>query len=188
MKDFSILKYFKVTLRPPRAPSIKEVLWQPPPIDWMKCNTDGAYNTVKASCGGVFSNRQSEFVFAFAENLDFHSSFVAELCGVMKAIEIANIHNWLNLWIETDSNLAVLAFKSNSLVPWMVKNRWKNCKLLARRMNLIITHIGNAAADSLANLGLNTDNVLFFWEPPNCIVTSLNRNKLGLPSRRFKSY
>ncbi|PNX70543.1 ribonuclease H, partial [Trifolium pratense] len=116
---------------PPRAPSIKEVLWQPPPMNWMKCNTDGAYNTIKASCG-------------------------AELCGVMKAVEIANIHNWLNIWIETDSNFAILAFKSNSLVPWMVRNRWQNC--------------------------LNTDNVLFFWDPTSCIVNSLNRNKLGIPN------
>ncbi|CAJ2635999.1 unnamed protein product [Trifolium pratense] len=128
---------------------------------------------------------------SLSENLDFHSSFVAELCGVMKAIETAIIHNWLNLWIETDSNLAVLAFKSNSLVPWMIRNRWQNCKLLARRMNLIITHIyreGNVIADSLANFGLNTDNALFFWEPPSCIVNSLNRNKLGIPNFRFKSY
>ncbi|PNY03176.1 ribonuclease H [Trifolium pratense] len=36
MRDFSILKNFKVILRPPRAPSIKEVLWQPPPMNWMK--------------------------------------------------------------------------------------------------------------------------------------------------------
>ncbi|CAJ2657205.1 unnamed protein product [Trifolium pratense] len=134
-------------------------------MNWMKCNTNGAYNTTKASCGGIFTSHQSEFVLAFAENQDFHSSFVAELCGVMKAVEIAKIHNWLNIWIETDSNFTVLAFKSNSLVPWMVRNRWQNCKLLARRMNLIVTHIyrkGNVIADSLANLGLNTDMSCFF--------------------------
>ncbi|MCI53261.1 70 kDa peptidyl-prolyl isomerase, partial [Trifolium medium] len=44
----------------------------------------------------------------------------------MRAIELANVHNWLNLWIETDSKLAVLAFKSGSMVPWMVRNRWQN--------------------------------------------------------------
>jgi hypothetical protein len=105
MRDFSILKKFNIIVRPPKAPSIKEVLWAPPPLDWLKCNTDGAYNTVSASCGGVFRNHHSQFVVAFAENLDFHSSFIAELCGVMRAIEFAFEHNWLNLWIETDSGL-----------------------------------------------------------------------------------
>ncbi|GAU10595.1 hypothetical protein TSUD_419630, partial [Trifolium subterraneum] len=118
MRDFSILKKFMITVHPPRAPIIKEVLWQPPPSDWWKCNTDGAFNSVTASCGGVFRNHHADFVVAFAEKVDFQSSFVAELCGVMRAIELANAHNWLNLWIETDSSLAVMAFKSNSMVPW----------------------------------------------------------------------
>jgi hypothetical protein len=59
----------------------------------------------------------------FAEKVDFHSSFIAELCGVMRAIELSNAHNWLNLWIETDSSLAVLALIPNSIVPWVVRNR-----------------------------------------------------------------
>ncbi|GAU35044.1 hypothetical protein TSUD_30100 [Trifolium subterraneum] len=81
---------------------------------------DGAFNSVTASCGGVFRNHHADFVVAFAEKVDFQSSFIAELCGVMTAIELANAHNWLNLWIETDSSLAVMAFKSNSMVPWTI--------------------------------------------------------------------
>ncbi|KAK2441965.1 hypothetical protein QL285_013197 [Trifolium repens] len=67
--------------------------------------------------------------------------------------EMANAHNWLNLWIETDSRLAVLAFNSNSLVPWAIRNRWQNCKLLTEKINFMITHIyreGNDIADCLA--------------------------------------
>jgi ribonuclease HI len=90
---------------------------QSSPIDWLKCNTDGAYNSIIASCGGAFMNHHAEFVVAFAEKVDFQSSFIAKLCGVMRAIELANENNWLNIWIETDSNLAVLAFKANSIVP-----------------------------------------------------------------------
>jgi ribonuclease HI len=90
---------------------------QSSPIDWLKCNTDGAYNSIIASCGGAFRNHHAEFVVAFAEKVDFQSSFIAKLCGVMRAIELANENNWLNIWIETDSNLAVLAFKANSIVP-----------------------------------------------------------------------
>jgi predicted ferric reductase len=45
MTDFTILKKFKVSVHPPRAPIIKEVLWQPPRFNWLKCNTDGASNS-----------------------------------------------------------------------------------------------------------------------------------------------
>jgi ribonuclease HI len=91
-----------------------------------KCNTNGAYNSVTTSCG-VFRNHHVEFVVAFAEKVDFQSFLIAKLCGVMRAIELANEHNWLNLWIETDSTLAVLAFKAKFIVFWMVKYRWQNC-------------------------------------------------------------
>jgi ribonuclease HI len=111
MRDFTVLKKFNVTLHPPRAPSIKEVIWSPPPLNWLKCNTDGAFNSVNAACGGVFRNHQADFVIAFAEKIRFQSSLIAELSGVMRAIEMAFEHNWLNLWIKTDSRLAVLAFK-----------------------------------------------------------------------------
>jgi ribonuclease HI len=191
MRDFSILKKFNVCLHPPKAPSIKEVIWVPPPLDWLKCNTDGALNANAASCGGVFRNHHSLFVVAFAEKLSYQSSFIAELCGVMRAIEFAIEHDWLNLWVETDSRLVVLAFSSDATVPWVVRNRWQNCKLLTRRMNFIITHIyreGNDIADSLANLGTTTDNVSYFWVPPLCIINSLYRNRLGLPSFRFTTY
>jgi hypothetical protein len=36
MRDFSFLKKIRITLDPPRPPSIKEVLWQPPPLDWLR--------------------------------------------------------------------------------------------------------------------------------------------------------
>jgi ribonuclease HI len=191
MRDFAVLKKFNVTLHPPRAPTIKEVIWSPPPLDWLKCNTDGAFNSVSAACGGVFRNHQAEFVLAFAENIPFQSSLIVELCGVMRAIEMAFEHNWLNLWIETDSSIAVLAFKSISIVPWAIRNRWLNCLLLTVNMNVIITHIyreGNDIADSLANIGIGLDNVCFFNEPPSCIVDSLYRNQLGLPSFRFTTF
>jgi ribonuclease HI len=191
MTDFRILKYFKISLHPPRAPVIEEVLWQPPPPNWLKCNTDGASNNSSSACRGVFRNHLAEFVVGFAENIGHQSSLIAELSGVMRAIEMANNHNWRNLWLETDSSLAVLAFKSSSIVPWGLRNRWDNCMLLAGNMNFIATHIfreGNDSADSLTNVGLVLSNIVYYWETPPCIINSVHRNKLGLPSFRFSTF
>jgi hypothetical protein len=39
----------------------------------------------------------------------------------MNAIEIAAAKNWNNLWLESDSTLLVMAFKSSVLIPWAFK-------------------------------------------------------------------
>jgi hypothetical protein len=48
-----------------------EVCWQPPIVNWLKCNIDGAAvsNLGSASCGGVFRNHSADFIFGFAEPL-----------------------------------------------------------------------------------------------------------------------
>jgi ribonuclease HI len=72
----------------------------------------------------------------------------------------------LNLWLETDSELVVSAFKDpNRLVTWSLRNRWNNALGLIRHMNFVISHTfreGNAVADRLANHGLTLNSVMFW--------------------------
>jgi hypothetical protein len=48
------LKKFRINIHPPKAPIIKEVIWQPPLINWIKGNTDGAANSSTTAYGGLF--------------------------------------------------------------------------------------------------------------------------------------
>jgi ribonuclease HI len=66
-------------------------LWQPPLTNWIKCNIDGAAkgNPGIASCGGIIRDHDASLFFCFAEPLGIASSFHAELCGAMRAIEVA---------------------------------------------------------------------------------------------------
>jgi ribonuclease HI len=188
MTDFSILKKFNISIHPPRAPSIVEIIWHPPCLNWLKCNTDGAANSTVSACGGVFRNHNADFVAGFAEFLGNTSSLIAELSGVMRAIELAKANNWQNVWIESDSSFVVLAYKNPYVVPWSIRSRWLNCHALASSMNILVTHVyreGNIVADSLANMGLHLTELLFFNAPPLCILNSLSKNKLGLPCFRF---
>ncbi|GAU22346.1 hypothetical protein TSUD_106740 [Trifolium subterraneum] len=159
IRDFIVLKHFKVSIHPPKIPLLKEVLWQAPLVNWIKCNIDGAAkgNPGIAACGGVFRNSDANFIFCFAEPLGFASSYQAELCAAITAIEIAHTRNWHNLWLETDSTLVVLAFKnSNTKVAWNLRNRWHNAMLLFKQLNGMVSHIyreGNQVADSIANYG-----------------------------------
>jgi len=42
MTEFFILKSFNINIHPLKAPTIKDVIWHPPLINWIKANTDGA--------------------------------------------------------------------------------------------------------------------------------------------------
>jgi ribonuclease HI len=190
MLEFKILKFFNVKPHPPNAPVIKEVLWLPPIVSWIKCNTDGAAigSPGQASCAGVFRDHNALFLGAFNVNLGISIAFHAELLGVMNAIEVAHEKGWWNLWLETDSVMVTLAYKSPAMVPWMLRNRWFNCMHLLKDMNFILSHIyreGNALADRLASLGLGTTGFSWFDVIPREIMQAYNHNRLGLPLFRF---
>jgi len=188
MTDFTILKKFNVNLHPPNAPKIIEVLWQPPIFQWIKCNTDGSANDITSSCGGIFRDKESNFILCFAENTGIGNSLHAELCGAMRAIELAHQNQWSSLWLESDSTLVVKAFKKHALIPWKLRNRWDNCMLKTRDMNFIVTHVyreGNFCADALANAGLSMTSLTVWNDIPICIRSHYGQNRLGLPCYRF---
>jgi len=89
ISNFVILKKFNVTLHPPRAPKIIEILWRPPPPSWVKCNTDGSSTNMLASCGGVLEITFPTFFFVLLKNNGVGNAFHAELSGAMSAIELA---------------------------------------------------------------------------------------------------
>ena len=72
ISDFVILKAFNINLHPRNAHVIKEIMWQPPIIDWIKCNFDGA-------CGEVFWNYQADHLGSFAFNINNGNALLAEL-------------------------------------------------------------------------------------------------------------
>jgi hypothetical protein len=99
IRDFIILKTFKVIIHHPKTPAIKEIIWQSPLHNWTKCNIDGACigNSGNASCSGIFRNHEAEFMFCFVEPLRNSSQYQAKLCRALRAIELAYQMNWKNL-------------------------------------------------------------------------------------------
>jgi hypothetical protein len=77
IRDFIILKHFNFTIHHPNATVIKEILWQPPLTNWVKCNIDGAVkgNPGIAGYGGIFRNHAADMLYCFAEPLGIASSF-----------------------------------------------------------------------------------------------------------------
>ncbi|GAU13067.1 hypothetical protein TSUD_173670 [Trifolium subterraneum] len=180
IRDFTFLKLFRISIKHPKISIIKEVCWEPPLVNWTKCNIDGAAcgNPGFASCGGIFRNFTADFVFGFAEPLGIVSPHFAELCGAMRAIEIAYQNNWNNLWLETDSTLVVSAFQNPAKpIAWALRNKWQNVLLMLNQMNCIVTHIyreGYQVADLIANHGLSLPSIVFWDVAPMFISQTDN--------------
>jgi len=166
MRDFEIIKKFNININPPKAHTIKEIIWHPPILNWIICNTDGAFISSASSCGGIFRTSNVELLYCFAENLLVCSAFFAELNGVMRAIEIVILNHWFNLWIETNSAIIILVFKSSVVIPFELRNIWENYEV---HMNFIVSRIyreGNQCADRLANLGLGVSSLTIWHNVP----------------------
>ncbi|PNX92034.1 ribonuclease H [Trifolium pratense] len=184
LRDFITLMRFNVTVHSPKPTTLKEVIWQPPLSNWVKCNTDGTSTNSSPAYGGLFRNSDADFLYGFAENTSIAYAFVAELCGAMNAIQIVASKNWKNLWLKTDSTLVVLALKSAFRVPWALRNSWHNCLLLTHSMNFIVSHIfreENFCADGLANVCILLDGLTFWNELPLVIKNYFDANRLGKP-------
>ncbi|PNX54810.1 GDSL esterase/lipase, partial [Trifolium pratense] len=57
IEEFVILKNFHFQIQSTITIVIKEVIWQPPIFNWIKCNCDGAAangNPGPSACGGIF--------------------------------------------------------------------------------------------------------------------------------------
>jgi ribonuclease HI len=121
--------------------------------------------------------------------LGLSTSYVAEMCGAMRAIETAYQKQWPHLWLESNSSLVVAAFNNpEKPVAWQLRNRWRNVMFMFRQMNCVVTHIyreGNQVADSLVNHGLTINSLAFWQDSPLFISDCVNRNKLGVPSFRL---
>lgn len=132
-----------MTGHPGKAPRILEVFWNPPLVYWAKCNTDGASkgSPGEAASGGIFRDYRGHLMCCFATYLGISSPLHVELEAAMQAIEIAFRNGWHRLWLKCDSMLVVLAFKSIHIVPWSLRNRWRNCLQFTNNMLFMVTHI-----------------------------------------------
>jgi len=191
MHEFSILKALNCKINPPRSSIVKEVLWNPPILHWVKANCDGADASSATSCGGIFRNSNGQFLGCFAERLNAGNSIIAKLCGIMRALELAKQRNYTHLWLETDSRIAVLAFKSTDIVPWQIRNRWFNCLDYTSSISFIVSHVhrkGNVCADRLANIGFSLNSFQYFYTLPREVREAYVQNRLGLPNFRISSF
>ncbi|KAK1558478.1 hypothetical protein Q3G72_002774 [Acer saccharum] len=114
------------------SPGFYRVVWHPPTgTNYIKVNVDSCSkgNFGPIGCGGVFRVDNGRYIEAFAANLGFKDSVFAELMGIIMAVELAHSRGWRNLWIKSDSTMALKLLTTDSLhkVPNELVDRWLKC-------------------------------------------------------------
>jgi len=137
------MKACNVSIKPLRAPIIREIIWTSPTTPWIKINIDGTCikKPIKVATGGNIRNDQGLYLGCFAQCLGEESALVVELCDTMTTIELAASKGFWNVWLLSDSQLVLQAFKANTTIPWKPSNRWYNCCHITRNMRLFASHI-----------------------------------------------
>ncbi|MCI20290.1 ribonuclease H protein, partial [Trifolium medium] len=86
-----------------------QVQWKFPRQGWIKCNTDGALvsQNQQADCGGVFRNESGAWLGGFARKLGSCSALMAELWGILSALQLAKEKGYRKVILESDSTVAI---------------------------------------------------------------------------------
>lgn len=97
--EFTILKASECNINPLKKSIVKEVVWNPPILNWIKCNcdSDAIGSPCICSCGVIFKNHNAQFWGCFVEGLGIENSLTTKLSGVIDAWKLkknALIFGW----------------------------------------------------------------------------------------------
>ncbi|KAF5190054.1 hypothetical protein FRX31_020352 [Thalictrum thalictroides] len=115
--DNVVARAWNVKTRLRKEPRLKECKWLLPDEDMVKANSDGAAkgNPGQAGAGTVFRDHTVVVLLVISKGLGITTNFMAECEAVMICVEIALERGWHQLWVESDSRAAVLAFVSGKI-------------------------------------------------------------------------
>ncbi|KAJ1411152.1 Ribonuclease H domain [Sesbania bispinosa] len=162
------------------------VEWDPPDIDWIKLNSDGAVNPSHqlAACAGILRNHHDIFLMAFSQRLAFVSILEVEFSAVLYGMERAWALRIPKLIVETDSTNVVrlIMLGCNETNPlFSIVQRIQD--LMRKDWMVRIHHIlheANQPADVLAGHCLRQSNSeLLFTSIPTFLSLSINADYLG---------
>ncbi|XP_026459680.1 uncharacterized protein LOC113360383 [Papaver somniferum] len=151
--DLQILKYSNIGCRKVKSFRALECTFSLPASDRILLCCDGASQGNPGCAGYGFIARDSEGKFIFAESvrLGISTKFIAEVLGIIGALEWAVLNSKDKVNINSDSTTAITAFIKTKL-PWFVWTRWL---FICRKLRSIhFNHVyreTNFSADFFAN-------------------------------------
>ncbi|XP_075101679.1 uncharacterized protein LOC142177113 [Nicotiana tabacum] len=172
-----------------------KVMWELPPVGWIKCNTDGAYRGVNGgvSYGLCIRDGIGYIIYAQADANEDATNNVAEAHAILEALRYITQMQCPSCITETDSLRMKRVLDEVWEPPWSIANQIDEIKTLLSKGDFKIFHVlreGNKLADHLVNLTLDQQHivhVLSFWELDTQGRRILNNVKLQIPYIRVKT-
>ncbi|KAK1278312.1 hypothetical protein QJS04_geneDACA023361 [Acorus gramineus] len=145
-----------------------QVKWSPPPIDWVKANSDGSLSEDRFGYGAITRNSSGDCIQTIAARTRAASINLLELKGILDELCLSK-GNTSKVWSESDSTTAVAWAQGKGIFPWAALRDLREIKtLVALLTDWKISHVfreGNRVADVLAH-----------WQSPlGSIVLSPNQ-------------
>jgi ribonuclease HI len=146
------------------------ISWHPPPINWVKLNTDGSSknNMTAAGCGGLIRGNDGEWLGGFSKFVGSCSACVAELWGVLEGLKYAWNLGFRLVELHIDSQVVVKIIQEDGTTSsscWSLVRRIR--QFLERDWEIKIQHSyreANKCADLLANIGCDSGGPLIYYE------------------------
>ena len=118
--------------------------------------------------GGIFRDKEGEWVLGFCEKTEWESSLSAELMGIYRGISIIYEKSMNSVEIESDCIQAIRLIQNidddkNHPQQYIIRE----ARALLQRTGATLRHISRSAnqcADHLARLGAETGNPLLLME------------------------
>ena len=132
-----------VISRFPKAESIREVRWNVPLLEWIKCNIDGSIFRALGlgDCRVFFLTCRGFTKGCFSNGLRIHSAFEAEMMGFLLTIVKAAEFSRSSILIKVNSTYVFNLFINGSgEIPWQVHNRWFLVCKIARALRVVVSH------------------------------------------------
>ncbi|XP_070014523.1 uncharacterized protein [Nicotiana sylvestris] len=166
-----------------------EIRWNKPPQNIIKLNIDGAFSksTLEAGLGGVFRNKNGDWIFGYCRSTYASSVMHCELMALHEGLKIARQLDLPNIEIETGSTDAISLLNENNPNFY---NLIFECRLLMHQLkHPILRHNfkeGNVIAHLLAKEAVKNFKVskcVHHARPPCFAEPQLLKNKYGYSIR-----
>ncbi|WRX08911.1 Ribonuclease H domain - like 2 [Theobroma cacao] len=139
--------------------------------------------------GGLLRDHTRTLVFAFSEKFGAKNSILAKLLALHRGLILCRDYGISRVWIEMDAMVVIQMLKKGHHGSHDSRYVLASINKLLTQFSYRISHIpreGNQAADLLANLGHDRQNLHVFVEAFGTLRGILRLDKLGSPYVRIK--
>ncbi|XP_073138423.1 uncharacterized protein [Henckelia pumila] len=167
------------------------IWWLRPNFGHFKLNSDGcSKGGGESGIGGIIKDHLGNPILSYHDSIGVGTNTRAELCAILKGLQLCKLYNLFPLWLEVDSMVA-LSIIDVDYTSWELSNIQTQIQQMILFSMVTKSHIyreANVVADELANIRLVKGAATLLLEDIHGRLKGILRlDRSGLPYIRVKS-